>query len=455
MTSAKQLLLFFLLVLIFICSEPAVFAQNITKEIQISSSPNPVGSGARALGMGGAFIAVADDATAASWNPGGLIQLERPEISIVGSFSSRSEDFSSVSDTDPQGNSTTDSVDLNYLSAAYPFNLLNRNMVVSVNYQRLYDFNKDLNFAYSFQGQYNPTMRYGLTQNIDISQKGGLSAVSPAYCVEIIPNLSFGVTLNLWTDALFENGWQRNYVSRGTGYTTIGDISIPYTLGSDIHDKYSSLWGMNANLGFLWNITEMITIGGVFKTPWTANMHHDYAYSGFQRWPNSSTAEVQETKNYSEDVEMRFPMSYGLGIAFRFSDTFTCSLDVYRTEWGDFSYKDGSGVERNPIDDRPVEYSNVEPTHQVRVGGEYLIILGRTIIPVRGGLFYDPEPGKNGSQPFYGFSIGSGVSYGSVVFDLAYQFRFGNDINGAVLSYPNTTADVRQHEILASVIYHF
>ena len=34
------------------------------QRIEIPSSFNPLGSGARALGMGGAFIAVADDATA-------------------------------------------------------------------------------------------------------------------------------------------------------------------------------------------------------------------------------------------------------------------------------------------------------------------------------------------------------------------------------------------------------
>ncbi len=45
--------------------DPAV--SQITQRLEIPSSPNPVGSGARALGMGGAFIAVADDATAASW----------------------------------------------------------------------------------------------------------------------------------------------------------------------------------------------------------------------------------------------------------------------------------------------------------------------------------------------------------------------------------------------------
>src|SRR5712692_400351 len=43
-----------------------------------------LGVGARPLGMGGAFVAVADDATAASWNPAGLALLLHPEVSIVG-----------------------------------------------------------------------------------------------------------------------------------------------------------------------------------------------------------------------------------------------------------------------------------------------------------------------------------------------------------------------------------
>jgi hypothetical protein len=49
----------------------------------IFSAPLARGSGARALGVAGAFTAVADDATAASWNPAGLIQLERPEASFM------------------------------------------------------------------------------------------------------------------------------------------------------------------------------------------------------------------------------------------------------------------------------------------------------------------------------------------------------------------------------------
>jgi hypothetical protein len=39
-----------------------------------------MGTGARAIGMGGAFVAVADDASAAFWNPAGLTQLKRNQI---------------------------------------------------------------------------------------------------------------------------------------------------------------------------------------------------------------------------------------------------------------------------------------------------------------------------------------------------------------------------------------
>ena len=40
--------------------------------------------GARSIGFGGAFVALADDATAAFANPAGLVQLLRPEVSIEG-----------------------------------------------------------------------------------------------------------------------------------------------------------------------------------------------------------------------------------------------------------------------------------------------------------------------------------------------------------------------------------
>ena len=59
-----------------------VFAQNaaaqwVESEITVG---NDFGVGARAMGMGGAFVSVANDFTALYWNPAGLAQIERMEF---------------------------------------------------------------------------------------------------------------------------------------------------------------------------------------------------------------------------------------------------------------------------------------------------------------------------------------------------------------------------------------
>ncbi len=47
-----------------------------------------IGTGARAIGMGGAFVSVADDATAIYWNPAGLVLLNAREITSMTILSS-------------------------------------------------------------------------------------------------------------------------------------------------------------------------------------------------------------------------------------------------------------------------------------------------------------------------------------------------------------------------------
>ena len=120
------------------------------QQVEVSSTLNPVGSGARAMGMGGAFISVADDATAASWNPAGLIHLEKPEISVVGSYFSRTQAYHSDIHPEIETKNTADTLGLNYASAAYPFVFLKHNMIFSLNYQRLYEMDKKVDFNYTW-----------------------------------------------------------------------------------------------------------------------------------------------------------------------------------------------------------------------------------------------------------------------------------------------------------------
>ncbi len=70
-----------LMLFIFLLCPVNVFAVK-----EIGGEPGSflnMGQGARALGMGGAFVGLADDVSAVWWNPAGLTQLERMEITTL------------------------------------------------------------------------------------------------------------------------------------------------------------------------------------------------------------------------------------------------------------------------------------------------------------------------------------------------------------------------------------
>ncbi len=411
-----------------------------SQEIEIPSSMNPVGSGARAIGMGGAFIAVADDATAASWNPAGLIKLKKPEFSIVTSFLHREENIAFGKKTDSHSiyfeeadSSNISETNINYLSATYPFKLFNRNMIVSLSYQHLYDFNRKWKFIKKEEiREYN----YSNEEKWNYQQNGRLSAIGFSYCIQIIPQLSFGLTLNILKDGLTTNRWEQRY--------KITDLD-----GTPELDKVESfsLSGINANMGILWHISQKMSIGAVIKTPFTAKVEHDY-------WKDRKIEnEIPENKIMDEELDM--PMSYGIGYVCKFSDIFYISADIYRTEWDDYIMRDEKGHEIYPTSGRFVDQS---PTCQVRVGAEYLFIneVKNYAVPIRGGIFYDPAPAERRPDNFFGFSLGTGFTKNNrFSLDIAYQYRFGNDAGKtSKLDNLGFSQDTDEHTVFLSLIVY-
>ena len=415
---------------------------NPLEGVEIPSSINPVGSGARALGMGGAFIAVCDDATAASWNPGGLIQLEKPEISAVYGYVYRDEDNDFGDHPEASGSQSVDYSNLNYLSAAIPFQAADRNMIVSLNYQHLFDFHRDWDFQ--FQPEASIVSE---PWDYDYRQEGKMYALGLAYSAQITPTFSAGVTLNYWGDFLNESQWEQKYDVRG-------NINLGGVQGTALYNlkEEFDFSGWNANLGFLWRINETWTIGGVFKTPFTADIDHTTRYSTVISTPQGDQS-VDSVDIYHEELDM--PMSYGVGIACRLSDSFTVAADVYRTHWDDFEYKDYQGRKTSPITGKPLNETDIDPTTWFRLGAEYLFIGDEFVVPLRCGVFYDPAPSEGSPDDYYGFSLGSGLAYKGFIFDIAYQYRFGNDVGEDLLESQNFSQDVDEHTVYTSVIVHF
>ncbi len=413
---------------------------------EFGTTPNPVGSGARALGMGGAFIAVADDATAASWNPGGLTELETSEISVVGAWFDRNENFVYDDPFTTSGEFDISNTNINYLSAAMPLRLFNRHVVVSVNYQNLFDLTKE--FSYPLHTSVG-SVSYALDP-VNFTQEGQIYAIGLAGAIQLTPSLSFGMTLNFWEDGLEKNQWDRHTYTSGPGL--IGGV-IPLTYTYDDRHTYQ-FKGFNINLGLLWRFNEKITVGAVVKTPFSADLSHRYSTTSRLEIPSLNYDDTTYSSGES-DEQLDIPLSYGIGIAYRFSDSLSMAIDLYRTEWDDFIHTDSTGEKRAFTSGIAKDASTIKPTTQIRMGGEYLIIKPKYVVPLRAGLFYDPAPAEGSPDEYYGFSLGSGIGWGRFIFDIAYQLRWGNDVGKDLILDVDSSQDILENTIYTSLIIHF
>lgn len=411
------------------------------QSLEFSSSLNPVGSGARAVGMGGAFIGVADDATAASWNPAGLIQLEKGEVSVVYANMNRKHEYAATALHPELATTSSMSTDgINYMSTVFnPFVLFDHNVIVSINYQRLYEMEKHVltRFDVSALPDY-------FNEEITFDQTGYLYALSPAFAVQAGPSLSFGMTLNFWNDLFGRNGWNEKYKSRGSGVIGLIPTTDSFTRTSQIDFD-----GLNANLGLLWSASSAVTIGAVYKSGFNAHIaRSDQSYYE----DDQGTYKFSDTE---EQMTLRMPPSYGVGVQYRPFDELTVDLDVYRTEWSKFVMVRPDGTEINPLSGTETSFGRSKSTTQVRLGAEYLFIGTKGVVAVRGGIFSDPSPARGQVDDASGFSLGTGYATANYSADLAYQYRSGDDMTGDVVTVTGSTMDVTEQTLMLSLIYYF
>lgn len=79
----KNLIIPFILCLCFLSALRAQTESNVSNVATTAAPFLEIGVGARAIAMGGAFVATANDASALYWNPAGVGRLTRPEILFV------------------------------------------------------------------------------------------------------------------------------------------------------------------------------------------------------------------------------------------------------------------------------------------------------------------------------------------------------------------------------------
>jgi long-subunit fatty acid transport protein len=230
---------------------------------------------------------------------------------------------------------------------------------------------------------------------------------------------------------------------------------VPFTSQGSIHEKFD-FKAFNVTAGFLWTVNAVWSLGGVVRTPFTAQLNHSHTSTLTVTLQDGSAPVTAGPVRFREHLDMDFPVSYGLGVAARLSDRLTLALDVSRIHWSDFRLETPNRGDVLLVENgvpagkgRAVLSGASDDTTTVRLGTEYLWIRPQFVIPFRAGFFYDPEPGLGSPDSFFGFSLGSGITINKFVFDMAYTFRTGTVHSEA------TNTGVAQHGILASIIYHF
>ena len=362
-----------------------ISSEQLTAQIDL----NFIGAGARARGMGGAFIGGADDATAASWNPAGLVYLQKPEASVTYVYSSvyQSIDNEAVEDLGLSHGY------LNFVSAAFPLSIGQRNVVGCIAYQRVIDL---------FDKQEGYDSGYSYTQ----SQKGGVDAISPSLGIQIAPNFSLGLTFNLYVGNTTTK-WE--YEGMGETY------EAP-------KEKYS---GSNLTMGGMFDFGKF-RIGAIYKSPYNLKAERD-ADNIFDAY----------------EYEWQMPAMFGFGLSFEPTPKLRIAADYEIRKFSEFKIK------LDDYYDYELDWLDV---NQIRLGAEYLIMSGSTVIPLRIGLKTEPRPYEdaNGDQ-VTGAALTMGIGLASHSFSLGATLEY----SALTMKYAGIEVTDSQVNFILSGIFYF
>jgi long-chain fatty acid transport protein len=390
-------------------------ATAATAALGQENSLNRPGSGARAAGMGNAFIAVSDDGTAASWNPAGLSQLRKPEISLVQSASRRTTDLDGYRTRDESALFTrlttpVTTVDIEFASLAVPFSVAGRPVTLQGGWRRLYQLSGrvegDMRRIPAF-----PEARPGSLLRFDNATDGNVDLWSLAGAVRFTSRLSAG-----WSMDFYRGRWEDRFnVSDDPGILGPTDF-----LTSRISNR---IGGHSLNLGLLLAYPA-VRIGAVYHGP----LRSEY---GVTQSTRSNLVEPFDAR-FESGTELHFPQSVGLGVAWLPRPLVRLALDVTYDQWTHYLIV---GSPNSP--DRPVsgfdglvpELSATRDTVTLNAGLERLFPVKGQFVPLRMGFSREPQGGRDplvrddANQAV--LAAGTGLNSNRLKLDVSLEYRWG------------------------------
>jgi long-subunit fatty acid transport protein len=340
-----------------------------------ATAGNFFGVGARAMGMGGAHIAVVNDATALVYNPAGLARIKRIELSGALTHerlrNKTGPPYGILPAVENPQIATSDGQVLSNTrfgagAIVLPVPTYRGSLVFALGVNRIKSFDKTMRFS-----------RRGGSYGIE-SESGGIYLWSFGAAIDISPNVSVGAALNYWdgTD---------NYSWLYEDWYDDGYLSFEYKYDDTIKDRYS---GFNAKFGVRVQPNKFLVIGGTIDSPVSYTIDEDYTQKTDTVFYQPEGDWVQDRYSDRAEYKISLPFSLGLGVGLNFGNLLLAG-DVNYTDWTQMEYKrlwDMAEANRIIRD----SYTDALRWH---VGAEYLFpAIGTTL---RAGYYQNPLPYKS------------------------------------------------------------
>lgn len=356
--------------------------------------------GARSLGFGGAFVALADDATAAFANPAGLVKLERPEVSLEGRHWEYSTPFLAGgriggtptgvgldTTTGARRDRSAQEVDaISFASFVYP----RRRWSLALYHHRQVAFESQIATSGLFGDHARPfPPRYAEMRSATDSE---ISAFGAALGVRLADDLSVGVgisrfAVDLWTLSQFY------FPSRPTPDQLFAPIpfdaarlGVEVTLATEQND-----WGVHG--GFLWQATEQWSFGGFYREGPDFPLAIRVTSGPGLPVPPGGQGPPPGTELARIDIDpLEFPDVYGLGVSWRSRDGAT----TLAFEWDRVGYSEIlAGLER-AVGETGGALDDADELH---FGAEYVFLDRSPVLALRAGAWLDPDHQVRSARP--------------------------------------------------------
>ena len=322
------------------------------------------GIGARAMGMGGAYVTVSDDFSGLFWNPAGLARAQHGSISWGMShdrFRNESQFFSRPSAFEL--NSTR------FASAGvvYPVPVYRGSLVFAGGFGRNRHFDAGLRIhAYDEIADFEKS---GFSED-----RGTFGAWTLGAAIDLAPRLSAGISIYKWRGT---NRFLQELTLEDVQQVHVDTVRLYQRFESD--DEFSAL-GLQGGIRF-WHPSNFrigVTISVATPIRVSAEVADEFEDTYEDR------KDTYPRDYYVDRYEIRQPISLGFGLGWA-SKGLTLSGDVHYGDLQEATYNVRARNIVPHVDDFRRQYRNAVRIH---LGGEYAIS-GRGLA-LRGGYYRDP-----------------------------------------------------------------